>query len=98
MHRYNIGHESDTQTAQEMVKDVLDRQAKNLMQKEFIRDWKVSMQFSDKATRRDMKIDNLLLGIDDEIEEFIEVAYQMTDRSIHSVRVEKKHLDGYVPV
>jgi len=98
MHRYNIGHESDTQTAQEMVKDVLDRQAKNPMEKQFIRDWKVSMQFSDKATRRDMKIDNLLLGINDEIEEFIEVAYQMTDRSIHSVRVEKRHLDGYVPV
>jgi len=98
MHRYNIGTESDTQVAQEMVKDVLDRQAQNLMQKEFIRDWKVSMQFSDIATRRDMKIDNLLLGINDEVEEFIEVAYQMTDRSIHTVRVTKKHLDDYVPV
>ena len=98
MHRYNIGHESDAQIAQEMVKNVLDRQAESLMEKHFIRDWKVSMQFSDIATRRDMKIDNLLLGINDEVEEFIEVAYQMTDRSIHTVRVTKKHLDDYVPV
>jgi hypothetical protein len=98
MHRYNIGTESDTQTSQEMVKDVLDRQAENLMEKRFIMDWKVSMQFSDKATRRDMKIDNLLLGINDEVEEFIEVAYQMADRSFHSVRVMKRQLDDYVPV
>jgi len=98
MHRYNIGTESDTQTAQEMVKDVLDRQAENLMEKHFIRDWKVNMQFSDKATRRDITIDNLLHGTDDEVEEFIEVAYQMADRSFHSVRVMKRHLDDYVPV
>jgi hypothetical protein len=98
MHRYSIGTESDTQTAQTMVKDVLDSQAQNLMEKRFIMDWKVSMQFSDIATRRDITIDNLLQGTDDEVEEFIEVAYQMTDRSIHSVRVTKKHLDDYVPV
>jgi len=97
MHRYNIGYESDTQTAQDMVEDVLGRQAESLMEKQFIRDWKVNMKFSDKATIRDMKIDNLLLGINDEVEEFIEVAYQMTDRSIHCVRVAKKHLDDYVP-
>jgi hypothetical protein len=98
MHRYSIGNESDTQTAQTMVKDVLDRQAQNLMEKRFIMDWKVNMQFSDKATRRDITIDNLLYGTDDEVEEFIEIAYQMTDRSLHSVRVTKKNLDYYVPV
>jgi hypothetical protein len=98
MHRYNIGTESDTQTSQEMVKDVLDRQALSLVEKRFIKDWKVNIQFSDKATRRDMTIDNLLHGTDDEVEEFIEVAYQMTDRSFHSVRVMKRQLDDYVPV
>jgi hypothetical protein len=98
MHRYSIGTESDTQTAQTMVKDVLDRQAESLMEKRFIMDWKVNMQFSDKATRRDITIDNLLYGTDDEVEEFIEIAYQMTDRSFHSVRVTKKNLDYYVSV
>jgi len=98
MHRYNIGTESDTQTSQEMVKDVLDRQALSLVEKRFIKDWKVNIQFSDKATRRDMTIDNLLHGTDDEVEEFIEVVYQMTDRSFHSVRVMKRQLDDYVPV
>ncbi len=49
-------------------------------------------------TRRDMTIDNLLHGTDDEVEEVIEVAYQMTDRSFHSVRVMKRQLDDYVPV
>ena len=98
MHRYSIGTENDTQSAQDMVKDVLGRQAQNLMEKGFIKDWKVNMQFSDKATRRDITIDNLLLGINDEVEEFIEVAYQMTDRSFHSVRLTKKKLDDYVPV
>jgi hypothetical protein len=98
MNRYSIGTESDTQTAQTMVKDVLDRQAESLMEKRFIMDWKVNMQFSDKATRRDITIDNLLYGTDDEVEEFIEIAYQMTDRSFHSVRVTKKNLDYYVSV
>ena len=98
MHRYSIGTESDTLAAQTMVKDVLGRQAQNLMEKSFIMDWKVNMQFSDKITRRDTTIDNLLYGTDDEVEEFIEVAYQMTDRSLHSVRIIKKHLDAYSPV
>jgi hypothetical protein len=86
--------ENDKQIAQEM----LDRQALSLVEKRFIKDWKVNIQFSDKATRRDMTIDNLLHGTDDEVEEFIEVAYQMTDRSFHSVRVMKRQLDDYVPV
>jgi hypothetical protein len=98
MHRYSIGTESDTQVAQNMVKDMLDRQAESLMEKHFIRDWMVRMQFSDKATRRDITIDNLLHGTDDEVEEFIEIAYQMTDRSFHSVLVMKRQLDDYVPV
>ncbi len=98
MHRYNIGDENDTQAAQTMIKDVLGRQAESLMRKGFIMDWKVNMEFSDKAARRDIIIDNLLLGINDEVEEFIEIAYQMTDRSLHSVCVTKKHLDDYVPV
>jgi hypothetical protein len=98
IHRYSIGDENDTQVAQTMVKDVLGRQAENLMEKRFIMDWKVSMQFSDKAARRDIIIDNILLGINDDVEEFIEIAYQMTDRSLHSVCVTKKHLDDYVPV
>jgi hypothetical protein len=98
MHRYNIGDENDTQAAQTMIKDVLGRQAESLMEKGFIMDWKVNMEFSDKAARRDIIIDNLLLGINDEVEEFIEIAYQMTDWSLHSVRVTKKHLYDYVPV
>jgi hypothetical protein len=102
MHRYSIGTESDTQAesalAKTMLKDMLGRQAQNLMEKDFIMDWKVNMQFSDKITRRDTKIDNLLYGTDDEVEEFIEVAYQMIDRSLHSVRIIKKHLDIYSPV
>jgi hypothetical protein len=94
VNRYNIGDEK----AHEMITNVLEGQAENLLEKGFIRDWKVNIQFSDKATRRDMTIDNLLLGINDEVEEFIEVAYQMTDRSLHSVRLTKRHLDDYVPV
>jgi hypothetical protein len=97
MHRYNIASESDTQTTQDIIRNVLGRQAQNLMEKDFIMDWKVNMQFSDKITRRDTTIDNLLLGTDDEVEEFIEVAYQMTDRSLHSVLIIKKHLDAYSP-
>jgi hypothetical protein len=81
-----------------MVKDVLDRGIGDSKFNHFIRDWMVRMQFSDKATRRDITIDNLLHGTDDEVEEFIEVAYQMTDRSFHSVRLTKKQLDDYVPV
>jgi hypothetical protein len=77
---------------------MLGRQAESLMEKGLIKDWKVNMEFSDKTTRRDIIIDNILLGINDEVDEFIEIAYQMTDRSLHSVRVEKRHLDDYVPV
>jgi hypothetical protein len=98
INRYSIASESDTQTTQDIIRNVLGRQAQNLMEKDFIMDWKVNMQFSDKITRRDTKIDNLLYGTDDEVEEFIEVAYQMIDRSLHSVRIIKKHLDMYSPV
>jgi hypothetical protein len=97
MHRYSIGTENETQEAQTIVSDVLGRQAQNLMEKQFISDWKVNIQFLDKSTKRDITIDNLLHGTDEEVEEFIEIAYQMTNRSFHSVRVIKKHLDDYVP-
>jgi hypothetical protein len=102
IYRYSIGTESDTLAestlTQTMVRDMLGRQAESLMEKGFIKDWKVNMEFSDKTTRRDIIIDNILLGINDEVDEFIEIAYQMTDWSLHSVRVTKKHLYDYVPV
>lgn len=98
INRYSIASESDTQTTQDIIRNVLGRQVQNLMEKDFIMDWKVNIQFSDKITRRDTTIDNLLYGTDDEVEEFIEVAYQMIDRSLHSVRIIKKHLDAYSPV
>jgi len=79
------------------TRHLLERQAQILQEKGFIRDWKINMLFSDRAAKRDAMIDSLLHGTDGEVEEFIEASYQMTDHSIHSIRIGKNQLDSYVP-
>lgn len=65
----------------------------NLVKKNFIYDYKLDIKLSDKATKRDLRIDYLLNDETIEPVSCIEVYYQMTKSSeIHTITIKEEEL------
>ena len=65
----------------------------NLVKKNFIYDYKLDIKLSDKATKRDLRIDYLLNDETIEPVSCIEVYYQMTKASdIHTITIKEEEL------
>ena len=76
------------------VEVMLNKRLEELNKKDFVRDWKVNVNLRTKAELRDVKLEVLLDDIEDE-GSFIEVLYQMQDRSMYSVRISEEELIKY---
>ena len=65
----------------------------NLVKKNFIYDYKLDIKLSDKATKRDLRIDYLLNDETIEPVSCVEVYYQMTKASdIHTIAIKEEEL------
>ena len=65
----------------------------NLVKKNFIYDYKLDIKLSDKATKRDLRIDYLLNDETIEPVSCVEVYYQMTKASdIHTITIKEEEL------
>jgi hypothetical protein len=80
------------------IRKMLEKRTQSLLEKGFIIDWCIELEFWDISKRRDLMIEGLLNGTKCDYEEFIEVLYRMQDGLFYSVRIEKHHLDSYVQV
>ena len=88
---YNrLVYEANTNEIEIMLEKSLDE----LLKKSFVIDWKVIINLRTKAELRDAKLEVLLDDIEDE-GSFIEVLYQMQDRSMYSVRISEEELIKY---
>lgn len=88
---YNrLVYEANTNEIEIMLEKSLDE----LLKKSFVIDWKVIINLRTKAELRDVKLEVLLDDIEDE-GSFIEVLYQMQDRSMYSVRISEEELIKY---
>ena len=66
---------------------------KYLVKKNFIYDYKLDIKLSDKATKRDLRIDYLLNDETIEPVSCVEVYYQMTKASdIHTITIKEEEL------
>ena len=81
-------------TANENIEIMLEKSLDELLKKSFVIDWKVIINLRTKAELRDAKLEVLLDDIEDE-GSFIEVLYQMQDRSMYSVRISEEELIKY---
>ena len=73
------------------IEVMLKKRLEELNKKDFVIDWKVNVNLRTKAERRAAKLEGLLDGVEDE-GSFIEVLYQMQDRSMWSVRISEEEL------
>ena len=76
------------------VEVMLNKRLEELNKKDFVRDWKVNVNLRTKAEIRAAKLEGLLDGVEDE-GSFVEILYQMQDRSMWSVRISEEELITY---
>ena len=76
------------------IESMLNKRLEDLNKKDFVIDWKVNVNLRTKAEIRAVKLEGLLYGVEDE-GSFIEVLYQMQDRSMWSVRISEEELIAY---
>lgn len=76
------------------IESMLNKRLEDLNKKDFVIDWKVNVNLRTKAEWRDVKLEGLLDGVEDE-GSFIEILYQMQDRSMCSVRISEEELIAY---
>ena len=76
------------------IESMLNKRLEDLNKKDFVIDWKVNVNLRTKAEWRDVKLEGLLDGVEDE-GSFIEVLYQMKDRAMYSVRILEEELITY---
>ena len=75
----------------DIVEVMLKKRLEELNKKDFVIDWKVNVNLRTKAELRAAKLEGLLDGVEDE-GSFIEILYQMQDRSMWSVRISEEEL------
>jgi hypothetical protein len=78
----------------DIVEVMLKKRLEELNKKDFVIDWKVNANLRTKAEIRAAKLEGLLDGVEDE-GSFIEILYQMQDRSMWSVRISEEELIAY---
>ena len=76
------------------IEVMLKKRLEELNKKDFVIDWKVNANLRTKQQLRDAKLEGLLDGVEDE-GSFIEILYQMQDRSMWSVRISEEELIAY---
>jgi hypothetical protein len=74
----------------------LEVRVKEDLMNRFIIDYRINVHLSTIDVKRDERI-SMLLGDDDHLNEeyYIEVAYRMSDRSLHSVKISEDLLNSY---
>ena len=73
------------------IEVMLNKRLELLQEKDFVRDWKVNVNLRTKAECRAAKLEGLLDGVEDE-GSFIEISYQMPDKSMWSVKISEEEL------
>lgn len=73
------------------IEVMLNKRLELLNEKDFVRDWRVNVNLRTKAEIRAAKLEGLLDGVEDE-GSFIEVLYQMPDKSMWSVKISEEEL------
>ena len=76
------------------IEVMLNSRLEVLHKGDFVIDWKVNVNLRTKAECRAAKLEGLLDGVEDE-GSFIEVLYQIPDRSMYSVRISEEELLKY---
>jgi hypothetical protein len=76
------------------IEVMLNKRLEVLHKGDFVIDWKVNVNLRTKQQRRAAKLEGLLDGVEDE-GSFIEVLYQIPDRSMYSVRISEEELLKY---
>ena len=76
------------------IEAMVGKRLEELNKKDFVIDWKVNVNLRTKQQLRDAKLEDLLDGVEDE-GSFIEILYQMQDRSMWSVRISEEELIAY---
>ena len=73
------------------IEVMLNKRLEVLHKGDFVIDWKVNANLRTKAERRAAKLEGLLDGVEDE-GSFIEISYQMPDKSMWSVKISEEEL------
>ena len=73
------------------IEVMLNKRLEELNKKDFVIDWKVNVNLRTKAEIRAAKLEGLLDGVEDE-GSFIEISYQMPDKSMWSVKISEEEL------
>ena len=76
------------------IEVMLNKRLELLQEKDFVRDWRVNVNLRTKAECRAAKLEGLLDGVEDE-GNFIEISYQMPDKSMWSVKISEEELIAY---
>ena len=76
------------------IEVMLNKRLELLQEKDFVRDWRVNVNLRTKAECRAAKLEGLLDGVEDE-GSFIEISYQMPDKSMWSVKISEEELITY---
>jgi hypothetical protein len=76
------------------IEVMLNKRLEVLHKGDFVIDWKVNVNLRTKAEQRDAKLAGLLDGVEDE-GNFIEILYQMPDKSMWSVKISEEELITY---
>ena len=76
------------------IESMLNKRLEDLHKKDFVIDWRVNVNLRTKQQLRDAKLEGLLDGVEDE-GSFVEISYQMQDRSMWSVRISEEELITY---
>jgi hypothetical protein len=76
------------------IEVMLNKRLEVLHKGDFVIDWKINVNLRTKQQRRAAKLEGLLDGVEDE-GSFIEVLYQIPDRSMYSVRISEEELLKY---
>ena len=84
---YKSGSERD-------IEVMLNKRLQELNKKDLVRDWKVNVNLRTKAEIRAARLEGLLDGVEDE-GSFVEILYQMQDKSMCSVRISEEELIAY---
>ena len=73
------------------IEVMLNKRLELLNEKDFVIDWRVNVNLRTKAEIRAAKLEGLLDGVEDE-GSFIEISYQMPDKSMWSVKISEEEL------
>jgi len=91
---YYIKEMYSLQICERDIEVMLNTRLEVLHKGDFVIDWKVNVNLQTKQQRRAAKLEGLLDGVEDE-GSFIEVLYQIPDRSMYSVRISEEELLKY---